>query len=257
MKTLPEVDIRNIWEHYFKYRDIDSRNTLWKHYLPLVKYTAERLLHRFPKNIELDDLQSSGIMGLMDAINKFDPARQVRFETYCVTRIQGTIIDDLRKKDWVPRLVRARAQALSVVYQRLESLFGRIPTDQELADELDMNLDDFYDFQRDANAACLISLDGKPSDPEGEGQCTGAEIIADSKSQNPFHEVHKRDFIDFVKKGFSRQEQLVILLYYFEEMTMNEIGLTLGISESRVCQLHSSIMVRLRERNKLKSLCAE
>ena len=149
MKTLPEDVIRDVWNHFIQYHDDDSRNILLEHYLSLVKYIAERLYPRFPKNIELDDLFSAGVLGLIDAINKFDPAQNVKFETYCILRIQGTIIDDIRKTDWVPRLVRSRAQTLAKVSQRLESLFGRIPTDRELADELEMDAEEFHRLQRE------------------------------------------------------------------------------------------------------------
>ena len=255
METLPEDAIQDLWHHFNKYHDTESRNILLEHYLYLVKYTAERLYPRFPSNIELDDMCSVGVLGLIDAICKFDPDRKVRFETYAVSRIRGAIIDDIRKKDWVPRLVRTRAQTLAKVSQRLEALFGRIPTEQELAEELEMGMAEFYHFQRDANAASLISLHTSFSDAEGESEFSMFDVIFNPKSQDPFLEVHRQDFIEHVKKGFSKQEQLIIVLYHFEEMTMKEIGLTLGISESRVCQLHSSILTRLKEQLKLKSHC--
>lgn len=247
MKTSPKVNIDKVWNTYARQRDIQSRNMLMEHYLPLVKYTAERLHARFPRCVELDDLHSAGIFGLMDAIEKFDPSENVKFETYSVQRIQGAIRDFLRRTDRVPRLVRARAQQLQTVTQRLEAILGRAPSDEELADELEMNMDQFYHFQRDANASSLISLNTTLSGSDGDGEFAGFDVIADQKSQNPYAEVHKRDFRDYVKKGLSRQEQLVILLYYFEQMTMKEIGETLGISESRVCQLHTSVIARLRE----------
>lgn len=254
MNTLPKVNIKQVWDHFAQHRDVESRNILIEHYLPIVKYTAERLRARFPKCVELDELYSAGILGLMDAIEKFDPDEKVRFETYSVLRIQGAIRDDIRKTDRVPRLVRARAQQLQTVTQRLEAVFGRIPTDEELADELQMDMDQFYHFQRDANASSLISLNTTLSDSDGDGEFSGLEVIANSKSQNPCLEIQRQDLKEFITRGFSRQEQIVVILYYFEQMTMKEIGLTLGISEFRVCQLHSSVIARLRDHVTVSSL---
>lgn len=252
METLPKVNIEEVWNHYFQYRDIESRNILVIHYLPLVKYTAIRLHARFPKCVELDDLYSAGIEGLIDAIEKFNPKANARFETYSVQRIAGSIRDDIRKKDWVSRLVRARAKQLQGATQKLEVLLGRYPTEEELVDELGIKKDQFYCFQRDANASVLISLNANWS-VSGE-DLTELDIVSDPKSLNPFSEVYKRDFQEYVKKGLSREEQMILILYYFEEMTMKEIGATLGISESRVSQLHLSIITRLREQVKMAKL---
>jgi len=134
METLPEVKIEEVWNHYLQYRDIISRNILIVHYLPLVKYTAIRLHARFPKSVELDDLNSAGVEGLIDAIEKFDPEIGTKFEAYAVQRIAGAILDDIRKKDWVSRLVRARAKQLQETTQKLEAIFGRYPNEEELAE---------------------------------------------------------------------------------------------------------------------------
>ena len=251
MKTLAGIDIEQVWNQFLQHHDTPSRNTLLEYYLPQVKYTAARLHSRFPQSVELDDLYGVGIFGLIDAINKFDPTRNVKFETYCVRRIHGTIIDDIRKKDRVPRLVRMRAKQLQEVTHRLEAIFGRSPSDEELADELEMNMEDFYYFQRDANASSLISLNTDFSDSDGD--YSELDMITNHKSQDPFIEVQKKDLKEYITRGFSRQEKLILILYHFEQMTMHEIGDSLGISESRVCQLHSSIIARLRSRLKVRS----
>lgn len=253
MKALQGVDIKQVWEHFLLYHDTSSRNVLVEYYLPQVKYTAERLNSRLPLNIELDDLYSVGILGLIDAINKFNPSRNVKFETYCVRRIQGEIIDDIRKKDRVPRLVRARAKQLQKVTQRLEAIFGRPPSDEELADELELNMVEFYHFQRDANASALFSLNMSFSEADEDEAFGELDIIANHKSQDPSDVMQKKDLKEFITKGFSRQEQLIAILYYFEQMTMREIGDTLGISESRVCQLHASIISRFKSH--MKNCC--
>lgn len=257
VETLTDVDIEQVWDHFIQYHDTASRNTLLEHYLPQVKYTATRLHSRFPQSVELDDLYGVGILGLIDAINKFDPTRNVRFETYCVQRIKGTIIDDIRKKDRVPRLVRTRAKQLQEVTQRLEAIFGRTPSDEELADELKMNMEDFYHFQRDANASSLISLNTTFSESDGDEEFGELNIISDQKSKDPSIEAQKKDLKEYITRGFSRQERLIVVLYHFEQMTMHEIGDSLGISESRVCQLHSSIIARLKSRLNLRSCLLE
>lgn len=257
MGTLLKIDIKKVWEHFFQHRDIKSRNVLLEHYLHLVKYTAERLHLRFPKFVELEDLQSAGIFGLISALKNFNPKENIKFETYAVLRIQGAIRDYIRKTDWVPRLVRSRAQQLHMTTHKLEILLGRIPTDTELADELGMDMDQFYHFQRDANAIFLVSLNTHSSDSDGDEEFTELYVLSDPKSRNPFSEVYKQDFQDYIKKGLSRQDQLIIILYYFEQMTMKEIGNALGLSESRVCQLHSSIIAKLKGHANLSTLCLQ
>ncbi|MHC5183070.1 MAG: FliA/WhiG family RNA polymerase sigma factor [Planctomycetota bacterium] len=246
MKTLTKAEIRALWKEFRQNRDDRSRNLLILHYLPTVKYTAERMHARFPSSIELDDMQSVGLLGMMDAIEKFDPQRGVLFETYCTLRIKGTIIDDLRKKDWVPRLVRQRAQQIETTMLKLETLFGRLPSDEEMAGEMEVDMDEFYRIQRDANAISLISLDNDYAGTDGEESLREIDRRANPKSMDPFYEILKKDLREFITKGFSREEQMVITLYYYEEMTMNEIGRTLGISESRISQIHSSVIARFR-----------
>lgn len=257
MKTLNEINIERIWDHFIQYHDTSSRNILIEYYLPQVKYTAARLHTRFPQSVELDDLYSVGILGLVDAINKFDPARNVKFETYCVRRIQGAILDSLRKNDRVPRLVRARAHQLENITQKLEAIFGRSPSDEELANELEMSMDEFYHFQRDANASSLISLDTNFINSDDDHEFGELNLIANRRSQDPFTEVQKRDFKEFVSKGLSREERLMIIMYYFEGMTMKEIGDSLGISESRVSQVHASVIRRLQSNLKKRSCLLE
>jgi len=212
----------------------------------LVKYTAERLYSKLPDKIELDDLISAGIFGLMDAIDAFDPERGVKFETYCSPRIRGSILDELRSMDWVPRLVRARAHQLSKATQSLEAYLGRAPTEKETADKLDMDMEEFGKLQRDANAVSLVSLNTKYNEGEGDKDIREIDIIKDHKSEDPLIEAQKRDLKNLLTKGLTRAERLIIVLYYYEEMTMKEIGATLDLSESRVSQMHSSILARLK-----------
>jgi RNA polymerase sigma factor for flagellar operon FliA len=246
VKTDQQLDIDQIWEQFHKTHSDHSRNALMKHYLHLVRYAAERLYSKLPDKVELDDLISAGIFGLMDAIDAFDPARGVKFETYCSPRIRGSILDELRSMDWVPRLVRARAHQLTKATQSLETHLGRKPTKKEIAEELDMDMEEFNRLQRDANAVSLVSLSTKYSDGDGEKDIREIDVIKDQKSQDPLTEAQKRDLKSLLTKGLTRAERLIIILYYYEEMTMKEIGLTLDLSESRVSQMHSSIVQRLK-----------
>jgi RNA polymerase sigma factor for flagellar operon FliA len=219
---------------------------LLNNYMYLVRYTAERLYSKLPDKVELDDLISAGVFGLMDAIEAFDPSRGVKFETYCSPRIRGSILDELRSMDWVPRLVRARAHQLTKITQSLEIHLGRKPTEQETAQKLDMNMHELDRLQRDANAVSLVSLSTQYTDGDGEKDIREIDVIKDRKSQDPIIEAQKRDLKHLLTKGLTRAERLIIVLYYYEEMTMKEIGATLDLSESRVSQMHSSIVARLK-----------
>jgi len=246
--TKPEkkLSIERVWELFHESRQDCYRNLLMEHYRDLVKYAAERLHSKLPDKVELDDLVSAGIFGLMDAIDAYDPARGVKFETYCAPRIKGSILDELRSMDWVPRLVRARAHQLARATHALEMHLGRKPDENELAEELDMDMDEFIRLQRDANAASLVSLSTKCGDGDGEKDVYEIDVIKDNRSEDPLLEAQKRDLKNLLTKGLTRAERLIIVLYYYEEMTMKEIGATLDLSESRVSQMHSSIVARLK-----------
>jgi RNA polymerase sigma factor for flagellar operon FliA len=246
VRTEQQLTIDQIWEQFHKTRDDYYRNLLMEHYRDLVKYCAERLHSKLPDKVELDDLTSAGIFGLMDAIDAFDPSRGVKFETYCAPRIRGSILDELRSMDWVPRLVRARAHQLAKATHSLEIHLGRKPDEEELAEELDMDMEEFNRLLRDANAASLVSLNTKCGDDDGEKDVREIDVIKDQKSQDPILEAQKRDLKNLLTKGLTRAERLIVVLYYYEEMTMKEIGATLDLSESRVSQMHSSIVARLK-----------
>ena len=246
MKSKQHTDIEDVWEQFRKTHDDHFRNLLMEHYSHLVKSTAKRMHRKLPENVELDDLISAGNFGLMGAINTYDPDREIKFETYGPSRIKGSILDDLREKDWLPRLVRQRANQLAKARQLLKARLGRRPTAKETAAELKMDMTEFKRLKRDANVASMLSLDTKYTDTENDEGVSKADIILDKKSQDPLIEAQKRDLKNFITKGLRSYEKLILTLYYYEGMTMKEIGLTLGLSESRVCQLHSSILARLK-----------
>lgn len=245
-QTDEKLTIEMVWEQFHKGHDDVYRNLLMEHYRDLVRYAAERLHSKLPDKVELDDLISAGIFGLMDAIDAYDPERGVKFETYCAPRIKGSILDELRSMDWVPRLVRARAHQLSKATHALEMHLGRKPDEEELAEQLKMNTEEFTRLQRDANAVSLVSLSTKCGDGDGEKDVYEIDVIKDNRSEDPLLEAQKRDLKNLLTKGLTRAERLIIVLYYYEEMTMKEIGATLDLSESRVSQMHSSIVARLK-----------
>jgi RNA polymerase sigma factor for flagellar operon FliA len=226
--------------------DQKLRNQLMEHYLPLVRYSAERLWARLPDGVELDDLISAGIFGLMDAITAFDLERGVKFETYCSTRVRGAMLDELRSMDWVPRLVRSKASKLNQATSRLAMELGRQPTEKELSGEMNISIAELEQMINDANAINLVSLDKRKWRDDGYKDVREIDVVENKRSVSPTKREQKNDLIRLVTKGLSRNERLIVILYYYEEMTMKEIGSTLSLSESRVSQMHSSIVRRLQ-----------
>ncbi|MEN1680273.1 MAG: FliA/WhiG family RNA polymerase sigma factor [Planctomycetota bacterium] len=222
------------------------RNRLVEAYLPLVKYNGERIWSRLPDGVELDDLISAGVFGLMDAINAFDTSRGVKFETYCVPRIRGAMLDELRSMDWVPRLVRSKASKLNEAVKQLETKLGRSPTEVELAAHMELTVPELEKMITEANAVNLISLNKKWYETDSYKDVREIDILEDKKGEDPTRRVQKSDLMRLVTKGLNRNERLIIILYYYEELTMKEIGATLDLSESRVSQMHSAIVDRLK-----------
>jgi RNA polymerase sigma factor for flagellar operon FliA len=215
-------------------------------YLDLVRYTAERMHMKLPAEVEVDDLMSAGLFGLMDAINAFDPDRGVKFETYCTQRIRGAIFDELRSMDWVPRLVRSRTAKVERVRKSLEMESGRRPTDVEVAERMKVDAGEFEKLQKDSRPVGLVSLNRKWFETDSSKDVREIDVIKDTRQENPIQLVQRQDLQTLITKGLSRAERLIVILYYYEEMTMKEIGLTLDLSESRVSQMHSSILARLK-----------
>jgi RNA polymerase sigma factor FliA len=235
------------WREFKRTGDDDCRNRLIEHYLSLVRYNAERIGAKLPDEVDVDDLMSSGIFGLVDAIDAFDLERGVKFETYCAPRIRGAILDELRNMDWVPRLVRHRAHQLAEATRALEVELGRMPHEDEIARRLNMPRAQFQKLMRDASAVTLVSLSRKYSDPESNRDVFEIDVLPDDEGSDPVSEAQKQDLRELVTRGLSRAERLIIVLYYYEQMTMKQIGQTLDLSESRVSQMHSAILTRLRE----------
>jgi RNA polymerase sigma factor for flagellar operon FliA len=242
-----QEDVDQLWRSYKADQDNkELRNRLVEMYLPLVRYNGERIWARLPEGVELDDLVSAGIFGLMDAIDAFDLSRGVKFETYCVPRIRGAMLDELRTMDWVPRLVRSKASKLGEATKELEARFGRHPTEQELAVHMGISVSELEKMMLEANAVNLISLNKKWYETDSYKDVREIDILEDKKGEDPTRRIQKNDLMRLVTKGLNRNERLIIILYYYEELTMKEIGATLDLSESRVSQMHSSIVQRLQ-----------
>jgi RNA polymerase sigma factor for flagellar operon FliA len=244
--TIPAEDLAPLWLEFKDQPTEDMRNRLIEHYLPIVKYTADRLYAKLPDEVELDDLISAGIFGLNDAIKSFDLGRGVKFETYCVPRIRGAILDELRSMDWVPRLVRSRAHKLEEALRTLEMELGRRPTDKELSGHMKLPLAEMRKLQRDAQAVGLVSLNRKWFETDSSKDVREIDMLEDKRGVNPLRNAQRKDIKELITRGLNRAERLILVLYYYEEMTMKEIGETLDLSESRVSQMHSAILARLK-----------
>ncbi len=247
MAMLVESDVQQLWRDYRAEPTVERRNQLVEQYLPLVKYNAERIWARLPEGVELDDLISAGVFGLLDAIEAFDLERGVKFETYCVPRIRGAMLDELRTMDWVPRLVRSKASKLEAARKSLEAKLGRPPRPEELAECMGLTMDEFEKHESEANAVGLVSLNKKWYETDSYKDVREIDILEDKRAEDPTRKLQNRDLMRLVTRGLNRNERLIIILYYYEEMTMKEIGATLDLSESRVSQMHSSIISRLQQ----------
>ena len=239
-------DVTRAWRKFKATGNRLWRNVLMEMYLPLVRYNAERIGAKLPDEVDNDDLTSAGVFGLIDAIEAFDLGRGVKFETYCAPRIRGAILDELRSMDWVPRLVRSRSHMLERVTRELESTLGRSPTETEVAGRLALPKSEYDKLVRDATAVTQISLSRKYTETDSNKDVCEIDVIQDKRGRNPVTEMQKRDLKELLTRGLSRAERLILILYYYEEMTMKEIGGTLDLSESRVSQMHSSILDRLK-----------
>jgi len=243
----PVDDIQEIWQHYKRDSTNEAlRNKLVEQYFPLVQHNARRVWARLPDGVEIDDLISAGVFGLMDAIEAFDLSRGVKFETYCVQRIRGAMLDELRANDWVPRLVRNQGNKLAQATEALATRFGRQPTQQELAEHVGMSPRELEKLIRDAQVVNLTSLNTKRYQTDSDREVGEVHILEDKKGEDPTRRVRKNDLMRLVTKGLNRNERLIIILYYYEELTMKEIGETLGLSESRVSQMHTALVLRIQ-----------
>lgn len=240
------------WVRYKQKRDINAWEELIKEYAPLVKYIAGRLHIGFYNKVELDDLVSYGTLGLLDAIEKFDINRGVKFETYASTRIRGAILDGVRAMDWVPQSVRNKSRDLEKVYAELEAQLGRSATDREVAAALKLEMSEFYRLLQEVSYTSLAYLeDWYSGDSQESDPMKILDTIEDQAVEDPIENLAQEEIKTLLAEAIERlpeKERTVISLYYYDSLTLKEIGAVLGLSESRISQLHTKAILRLRGR---------
>lgn len=256
--TSDEEDFR-LWREYKDTGNPTIRERIILKYSSFVKYVAGRMAINLPSNVDYDDLVSYGIFGLLDAIEKFDPDRNVKFKTYAKTRIRGAILDELRVLDWTPRSIRQKSKQLEKAMLELEAHLGREPTDEEICAQLGMTVKELHRLYEDTKQSLMMSLD--EGDPEGEGNVSRKDFLEDVQLITPEKNAEKNELKRILAEEItklSERERLVIVLYYFEQLTSKEIGKILGVSDSRISQLHTKAVLRLRGRlAKLRSVLVE
>jgi len=236
----------------------DNREEVIKRYSPMIKYVANRIAMRLPPHVEVEDLISVGVLGLMDAISKYDPTRGAKFKTYAEFRVRGAILDELRSMDWVPRSVRQKASNVDAVIQKLQAELKRKPEDEEVAKEMDLSLDQFYDILNETKSMPVFSLEDLGIAKETGEQQSLLDCLAGKADADPQTQIRLTELKGIIAKAIDslpEKERLMVSLYYYEELTMKEIGAVLDITESRVSQIHSKAVYHLR--TKLKSIIAE
>ncbi|MFN8201826.1 MAG: RNA polymerase sigma factor WhiG [Solirubrobacteraceae bacterium] len=246
------IELRELWRRYKQQGDARAREGLVVAYSPLVKYVSGRMASGLPAHVEEADLISYGLVGLISAIERFDIEREIKFETYAITRIKGAIIDELRSLDWVPRSVRARAREIEKANSKLEHRLQRAPTDEEMAAELDISVDEFQESLQQISTSTVAALDElwTVSDASGD-QVSLLDTLQDPDAPDPATVVDATELKDRVADAIARlpeREKLVVALYYYENLTLREIGEVLGVTESRISQLHTKAVLRLRSR---------
>lgn len=238
----------SLWSQYVAHPTQNLRNQLIEYYLPWVQFTAKRVHARLPDEIDIDDLISVGTFGLMDAIDSFDPQRGVKFESYAGPRIRGAILDELRKMDWVPRLVRSRTSLVNDACQSLRMELGRAPTKEELVQRLGIDEAEYEKIRKDTSTVGFVSLSRTWFEQDSNKEVREIDVFADATQPNPLTNAQRRDARDFITRGLSTYERSIVVLYHYQQMTMKDIGNFLGVSESRVSQLYKEIIPRLRAR---------
>ena len=250
MDEQEKVRAEGLWQDYADAPTREVRDQLIVHYSPLVKYVASRVAAGLPQNVEQGDLVSYGIFGLIDAIDKFDPERGYKFETYAISRIKGAMLDELRSMDWVPRSVRSKAKRIEQANAKLEAKLGRAPTDDELADSLDISTNELETMLTKISFVGVVALDEMLSGGERGDSMTLGDTIPD-KGEGPvgsFEIEEMRQLLAESINNMTEREKIVLTLYYYEGLTLAEIGQVLGVTESRVCQIHTKSVLRLRSR---------
>ena len=246
------IELKDLWRRYKDHGDPRARERLVLAYAPLVKYVAGRMSSGLPAHVEEADLISYGLLGLISAIERFDPSREIRFETFAITRVKGSIIDELRSLDWVPRSVRAKAREIERANAKLEHQLHRAPTDEEMADSLGVSAEEFQESLVKISNSSVVALDELWTVSDSSGDTVSLlDTIQDPDAVDPSREMDLTDMKDRLADAIARlpeREKLVVALYYYENLTLREIGEVLGVTESRISQLHTKAVLRLRSR---------
>jgi RNA polymerase sigma factor for flagellar operon FliA len=242
--------VAKLWRHYVKRRQVATRNELVEHYLPLVRYHAERIKtsSNLPSVVDINDLISAGIVGLIEAIGKFDPGRGIKFETFCAQRVRGAMFDYLRRCDWVPRQIRSKAHKLAARRNTLASRLERPPTESEMAEELGMSLESYRVMAESLSIKDQISIEGYQVESSKYDCVLQMEMAADQRNRHPLTQLQRQELRQAAERGLNEKEKTVLIMYYYDQLTMKEIGEVLGISESRVCQIHGQLLKFLRRK---------
>jgi RNA polymerase sigma factor for flagellar operon FliA len=240
-----------LWRQYKKTKDPKIREHFVTQYAPLVKYVAGKIAIGMPQNVDFDDLVGYGVFGLLDAIEKFDPNKDIKFKTYAVTRIRGAIFDELRSIDWVPRSVRQKAKELERIVGRLETRLGRSASDEEIAQELGINVKELHSLILKISGASILSLSDVWYVGDESDKISVMESIESPKSLNPDVIVEREEIKNTIVQAIRElpdKEKKVLILYYYEDLTLKEIGEVLQVTESRISQLHTKAILRLRSK---------
>lgn len=240
-----DEDMTLVWQEFKRTGDGALRNRLVERYLYLVKVIGNRIAARLPRSIDVQDLRSAGIFGLIRAIENFDITRGTRFESYCATRVHGAILDELRAQDWVPRLVRNRAVEYRTAFTTLRARFDRDPSTRELAEHTGKTDQEVEALRRESNLTTVYTLSRDDESSDDPGQVRKLDVLVDRQSEVPFDEMVTRDLVDSLSKVLTQAERTVVALYYNDSLTMKEIGRVMRISESRVCQIHTKLLKKL------------
>ncbi|RJQ33389.1 MAG: RNA polymerase sigma factor WhiG [Actinobacteria bacterium] len=251
-------ELKELWKKFKESPSNDIKDRLIVYYSPLVKYVASRVSASLPPNIEMADLNSYGMFGLIDAIDKFDIKRDIKFETYAMSRIKGAIVDELRSLDWVPRSVRQMGRELEKVYQELQTKNKKAPSDQEIADELDLSLDKLYDLYNKLSSSSMIALEEmKIYDGPSDDKLAVIDMLEDQSVDDPLEIFELKEMESVLGDSIQQlpeRERIIVTLYYYEGLTLREIGEILGLTESRVSQLRTKAIVGLKSALKSSKL---
>lgn len=245
-QKLSPISHMELWRQWKEEGKVEAKKELIELFLPLVDFVSNRLAIGLPKNVSKEDLNSHGIMGLIDAVEKFDYLRGLQFETYASWRIRGAIIDGLRQGDWVPRSVREKAKKVEEAYQRLEQQYLRTVTDEEISSYLDVSVQDFHQMVQDIAVTTICSIDEPIREEEAE---TRLSLLVDDKAKNPEYTVNETFLKEMLAKSIEKlteKERTVVSLFYYEDLSLTEIAEVMSLSPSRISQLHSKAILRLR-----------